>query len=80
MRRYTLKTYYGQKLLECFTHRSVTKVQEILKQEKHNQPGKEDAWGRSLGTADRFELYNNMQERIFSGNIVEIKAFISTIR
>lgn len=80
MSRYTLKTFFGKKHLETFGHRPLPKIREILEQDRHNMPGKEDAWGNPLGTADRFEIYNNMQDKVFDGGIEDAYAFSKSSR
>jgi hypothetical protein len=80
MARYTLKTYCGSKLTEVFEHRNVGKLQSILVHPRHNRAGETDAWGTPLPHVDRFEIFDSMREKLFSGNINDALTFSKTLR
>lgn len=80
MSRYTLKTYCGDKQLEVFEHRTLDKLNGILQMPKHHMPGETDQWGKSLRTADRFEISNSAREKLFSGNIGEAISAVKYLR
>ena len=77
MAKYTLKTFCGEKLIERFENRDKKKMLSILEHDRHHHPHETDAWGESLGTADRFEIFDAFNEKMFDGSIFEVEEFIS---
>jgi hypothetical protein len=78
--RYTLKTYYGTKQLERFDHRSVDKLQSILDHPRHHRAGQTGPFGEIEEHADKFEIMDNMMEKLFTGDIGDALRFIRTLR
>ena len=80
MSRYTLKTFYGTKLLEGFEHRNVAKLRSVLEHPRHHRNGQPKVWDDTTEYANRFELYDSHLENIFAGNVNDALAFLKTLR
>jgi len=80
MSRYTLKTYYGAKLLERFDHRSGEKLRSILSHPRHHRAGQHGPWGEIEEHADRFEIYDSLMEKLFEGQIHDTEDFVRKLR
>lgn len=80
MARYTLKTFYGTKQIERFEHRTKDRLRGILNHPKHHRAGQTGPWGEIEKHADRFEVFDSLNEKIFTGNIAETIAFVRKLR
>jgi hypothetical protein len=80
MARYTLKTFCGAKLIEVFEHRNPEKLKSILNHPRHHRAGETDAWGEPLNFPDRFEIFDSMREKLFSGSVSETESFVKKLR
>lgn len=80
MARYTLKTFYRTKLVERYEHRSKHKLVDILAQDKMHRAGETDPCGNLTGAVDLFEIFDNNQTRIFSGNIADAESFAKKLK
>jgi len=79
VRRYTLKTYCGSKQLERYDHRSVDKLRTILNQPRHHRAGQTGPFGEPQEHADKFEIMDNMMEKLFVGSVEDALSFIQTL-
>lgn len=77
---YTLKTYYGDKLLEQFDHRAASKIRSILDHPRHHRAGQTGPWGEVIEHPDRFEIFDTVREKLFDGNIADALYFTGTLR
>lgn len=68
MTKYSLKTYYGTKLIEVFEKRTIKKLLSILSQSRFQTDGL-DPFGNKIEHANTFEIYNLERIRIFRGNL-----------
>jgi hypothetical protein len=80
MSRYTLKTYCGTKQLERFDHRIPAKLKSILNHPRHHRAGEIGSFGEIEEHANRFEVYDSLMEKLFTGNIEETLAFVNKLR
>ena len=79
MAKYTLKTYYGTKLVERFDHRKPEKLLSILKHPRLHRAGQTDAWGMPEEHPSRFEILDTHMEKLFDGNITDALTFVGTL-
>lgn len=80
MARYTLKTFCGAKQIERFEHRNVEKLRSILGHPRHHRAGQTGPFGEPEEHADRFELFDTMMEKLFSGNIEDTLKFAKKLK
>jgi hypothetical protein len=78
--RYTLKTFYGEREIERFDHRSAQRLQEILDHPRHHRAGQTGPFGEPMKHPDRFEIFDSQMEKLFNGNIGEALQFTRTLR
>lgn len=80
MSKYTLKTYRNSKLVERFENRSVPKLFTILSHPNNHRAHDTGPFGEELNYANRFEIHDSHNEKIFIGNVEEAIAFSRTLR
>jgi len=79
MPNYTLKTFRNTKLIERFDHRQPFKMQRILNHPK-NHRDISGPFGEAVDNANRFEIYDSMNERVFDGNITDVLNFVGKLK
>jgi len=80
MSRYTLKVFYGTELTERFDHRNAFKLREILMHPRYNLAGQTGPFGEIVKHPDNFEIFNSHMKKIHKGSILEVLAFVSTLK
>ncbi len=80
MARYTLKTFYGDREIERFDHRSVDKLHDILDHPRHHKAGQTGPFGEPMKHPDRFEIFDSLMEKLFNGNIGDAMQFLKGLK
>ena len=80
MARYTLKTFYGDREIERFDHRSVDKLRDILDHPRHHRAGQTGPFGEIMKHPDRFEIFDSVMEKLFNGNIGDALNFTRSLK
>jgi hypothetical protein len=80
MSRYTLKTYYKNKQLEVYNHRAPAKLKDLLIHPRFHRAGEVGPWGEEESHPDRFEIFDSLQEKIFTGTVEEALSFIGNLK
>jgi len=78
--RYTLRTYCGGKQLERFDHRTPERLQSILEHPRHHRAGTTGPFGEDEKHADKFEIIDSHQEKLFLGNIDDAIRFAKGLK
>lgn len=79
MARYTLKTFYGDEMIERFDQRQPSALYRILEHPRHHCAGQTGPWGEIEKHPDRFEIFDSIMEKLFDGNITEALAFVDNL-
>lgn len=80
MTRYTLKTCCGTKQIERFGNRTKQRLRDILDHPRHHRAGETGPWDEAQEHPDRFEIFDSLNEKLFSGNIREAIDFSKKLK
>jgi hypothetical protein len=78
--RYTLKTFCGTKLIECFEQRSAVSLKRLLEHPRFYRAGETGPWGEVQYNPDRFEVSDSLREKLSDDNIDNTLTFLKKLR
>jgi hypothetical protein len=71
MPRYTLKTYYNDKQLEVYEHRSIQRIRSIISHPKIADQEFKDGWGNPVEHVNKIVLLDPHRTKVFEGSVHE---------